>query len=69
MSEEIENKLNTIPVIKQLVAIGKTIKPTSLEGLSVYDILELYVKELFPIEPVRLLLVFLWLCFRLHYLF
>ena len=47
MSEEIENKLNTIPVIKQLVAIGKTIKPTSLEGLSVYDILELYVIGIF----------------------
>jgi membrane protein len=47
MSEEIENKLNTIPVIKQLVALGKTIKPTSLEGLSVYDILELYVIGIF----------------------
>lgn len=43
MSEEIENKLQTIPVVKQLVAFGKTIKPASLEGLSLYDILELYV--------------------------
>ncbi|WP_396210075.1 YihY/virulence factor BrkB family protein [Flavobacterium sp.] len=43
MSEEIENKLQTIPVVKQLVAFGKSIKPTSLEGLSLYDILELYV--------------------------
>ena len=43
MSEEIENKLQTIPVVKHLVAFGKSIKPTSLEGLSLYDILELYV--------------------------
>jgi membrane protein len=43
MSQEIENKLLTIPVVKQLVAFGKTIKPTSLEGLSLYDIFELYV--------------------------
>lgn len=43
MSEEIEHKLQTIPVVKQLVAFGKTIKPASLEGLSLYDILELYV--------------------------
>jgi membrane protein len=43
MSEEIENKLTSIPIVKQLVAFGKTIKPASLEGLSLYDILELYV--------------------------
>ena len=43
MSEEIENKLNSIPVVRQLVAFGKTIKLASLEGLSLYDILELYV--------------------------
>jgi len=47
MSEEIENKLQTIPVVKQLVAFGKTIKPASLEGLSLYDILELYVIGIF----------------------
>jgi membrane protein len=43
MSEEIENKLTSIPIVKQLVAFGKSIKPASLEGLSLYDILELYV--------------------------
>lgn len=47
MSEEIENKLNKIPVVKQLVAFGKTIKPKSFEGLSLYDILELYVIGIF----------------------
>jgi membrane protein len=47
MSEEIENKLNSIPVVRQLVAFGKTIKLASLEGLSLYDILELYVIGIF----------------------
>ncbi|WP_396140989.1 YihY/virulence factor BrkB family protein [Flavobacterium sp.] len=47
MSEEIEQKLNKIPVIKQLVAFGKTIKLKSFEGLSLYDILELYIIGIF----------------------
>lgn len=47
MSEEIENKLNKIPVVKQLVAITKAIKLKTLEGLSLYDILELYVLGIF----------------------
>ena len=47
MSEEIENKLNKIPLVKQLVAITKAIKLKSLEGLSLYDILELYVLGIF----------------------
>ena len=38
MSEEIENKLNKIPVVKQLVSLTKAIKLKSLEGLSLYDI-------------------------------
>ena len=47
MSEEIENNLNKIPLVKQLVAITKAIKLKSLEGLSLYDILELYVLGIF----------------------
>lgn len=47
MSEEIENKLNKIPVVKQLVSLTKAIKLKSLEGLSLYDILELYVLGIF----------------------
>lgn len=43
MSEAVENKLNKIPVVKQLVAITKSISLKSLEGLSFYDILEMYV--------------------------
>jgi membrane protein len=47
MSEEIENKLNKIPVVKQLVSLTKAIKLKTLEGLSLYDILELYVLGIF----------------------
>lgn len=43
MSEAVENKLNKIPVVKQLVAVTKSITFKSLEGLSFYDILEMYV--------------------------
>jgi membrane protein len=47
MSEEIENKINKIPVVKQLVFITKAIKLKSLEGMSLYDILEMYVLGIF----------------------
>ena len=42
MSIEIENKLVKLPVIKQLVQLGKSIKLPWLHGLSFYDLLELY---------------------------
>jgi membrane protein len=42
MSIEIEEKLNKIPVIKQLVFLLKKIKLPWLHGLSLYDLLELY---------------------------
>ena len=45
MSEEIEIKLNKIPVVKQLVTFTKAIKLKSLEGMSLYDILEMYNKR------------------------
>ena len=47
MSEEIENKLNKIPLVRQLVSLTKAIKLKTLEGLSLYDILELYVLGIF----------------------
>ena len=47
MSEEIEFKLNKIPVVRQLVAFAKSIKFSSLQGLSLYDILEMYVLGIF----------------------
>jgi membrane protein len=47
MSEEIETKLNKITVVKQLVSLTKAIKLKTLEGLSLYDILEMYVIGIF----------------------
>lgn len=47
MSEEIENTLNKIPVIKQLVVLTKALKIKALEGLSFYDIIELYILGIF----------------------
>jgi membrane protein len=43
MSIEIEDKLVKIPVVKQLVVLGKSIKLPWLHGLSLYDLLELYI--------------------------
>ncbi|NVJ88906.1 MAG: YihY/virulence factor BrkB family protein [Flavobacteriaceae bacterium] len=43
MTKEIEDKLNKIPIVSQLVKIGKKIKVPGLEGMSVYDVLEMYV--------------------------
>lgn len=43
MSAAIEAKLNKIPVLKQLVALGKKITFSSLEGMSFYDLMEMYV--------------------------
>lgn len=43
MSVDIENKLMKIPVLKQLVSFGKSIILPWLHGLSLYDLLELYV--------------------------
>ncbi len=43
MSKEIEQNLEKIPVINWLVRFGKQIKIPGLEGLSLYDVLEMYV--------------------------
>jgi membrane protein len=42
MSIEIEQQLEKIPVIKHLVRLAKSIKLPWLEGLSFYDLMELY---------------------------
>ena len=48
MSEIIEQKLDKIPILRQLVRFTKNIKFKSLiEGMSLYDILELYVLGIF----------------------
>ncbi len=43
MSEEIEEKLEKIPVINILVRFFKQVKLPGFEGLSFYDLLELYI--------------------------
>ena len=43
MSKEIEEKLNKIPIISTLVRFGKKIKVPGLEGMSLYDVLEMYI--------------------------
>ncbi len=43
MSESIEDKLDKIPVINILVRFFKQIKLPGFEGLSVYDLLEMYI--------------------------
>ncbi|MDD2986905.1 YihY/virulence factor BrkB family protein [Flavobacterium sp.] len=43
MSFEIEQKIDKIPIINQLVRLTKKIKLPWLEGLSFYDLMELYI--------------------------
>lgn len=43
MTKPVEDKLNKIPLINVLVRVFKQIKLPGLEGLSFYDLLELYV--------------------------
>jgi len=42
MSKEIEQSLEKIPIVNWLVRFGKRIKIPGLEGLSLYDVLEMY---------------------------
>lgn len=43
MSEEVEEKLVKIPIVKQLVALLKKVVLPGFDGLSLYDLLELYI--------------------------
>lgn len=43
MSQAIEDKLDKIPILNLLVRLLKKIKLPGLEGLSLYDLLELYI--------------------------
>ncbi|WP_297693533.1 YihY/virulence factor BrkB family protein [uncultured Eudoraea sp.] len=43
MSEEIERKLESIPIVKWVVRLLKTIKLAAFEGLSLYDLVEMYI--------------------------
>ncbi|SNR16858.1 YihY/virulence factor BrkB family protein [Tenacibaculum jejuense] len=43
MSKRIEENLEKIPIVNWLVKIGKEIKIPGLEGLSLYDVIEMYI--------------------------
>ena len=43
MSKEVEDKLERIPIINVLVRLGKKVKIPGLEGMSLYDVLEMYI--------------------------
>lgn len=43
MSKEIEQSLEKVPVLNWLIRFGKKIKIPGLEGMSLYDVLEMYV--------------------------
>jgi len=43
MTKNIENSLAKIPIINLLVKFGKKIKIPGLEGLSLYDVIEMYI--------------------------
>lgn len=43
MSKDIEEKLDKIPILNVLVRFGKRIKIPGLEGMSLYDVLEMYI--------------------------
>lgn len=43
MTKQIEDKLEKIPIVNLLVKFGKKIKIPGLEGMSLYDVLEMYI--------------------------
>ncbi|MGJ5641423.1 YihY/virulence factor BrkB family protein [Formosa sp. S-31] len=47
MTKPIEDKLEKIPIVNHVVRFLKTLKLPGLEGLSVYDLLELYIIGIF----------------------
>ena len=43
MTKSVEDKLLKIPILNWLVRIGKSIKIPGLQGMSLYDIIEMYI--------------------------
>jgi len=43
MIKNIEKKLLKIPILKWVVTFGKSIKIPGFQGMSLYDILEMYI--------------------------
>lgn len=72
MTKPIESRLEKIPIINILVKFGKTIKIPGLEGMSLYDVIEMYimgiVKGALTTRAGGLPIVFLWRYFHFCYL-
>ena len=70
MTKPIENKLSKIPIVNLAVRLLKKIKLPGLEGLSLYDLLELYVigivKGALTTRASAIHLTFLWPYFRFY---
>ncbi len=43
MSKPIEDNLNKVPVVNWIVKLGKSIKIPGLQGMSLYDVIEMYI--------------------------
>ncbi len=43
MTKEIEDKLEKIPIVNVLVKFGKKVKIPGLKGMSLYDVIEMYI--------------------------
>lgn len=43
MSKPVEDNLNKIPIVNWIVKLGKSIKIPGLRGMSLYDVIEMYV--------------------------
>lgn len=43
MSKSVEDKLEKIPIVNLLVRLGKRIKIPGLQGMSLYDVVEMYI--------------------------
>ena len=71
MSEEVEKELKKIPGLSWLIKQAKKIILPGLEGLSLYDLWEIYsvgiIKGIFLQEQDRSLLAFLWPSFFVVY--
>ena len=73
MTKEIEDSLLRIPLIKTLVKFGKKMKVPGLQGMSLYDVIEMYfigiVKGALTSRAGGISFSFLWPFFLFYSLF
>lgn len=73
MSKEIEQRIEKIPILRFFIRLLKRIKLPWLQGLSFYDLLELYVlgiaESALSYHASAIAFSFLWRCFLLLFLF